>query len=181
MQGEEDKNWDLDWPWPPYTQEWWTCQEKDLNFEALMNQERVTITDDNLASTSEPEWLVNARADVARRDSTKKIRKPKPWKHPLPITRAQLNQMREEFWETAPHSGGQKEIWDVLREAAEAELTVAQAIVDSAGVIISSVGLATCYDKRGAKYELPNYVLSEPTNLSQESLQLQERAMLQKE
>lgn len=38
----------------------------------------------------------------------KKLRKPKPWKHTQPITRAQLQQMRDEFWDTAPHYGGQK-------------------------------------------------------------------------
>lgn len=36
------------------------------------------------------------------------IRKPKPWKHPQPITRSQLMQLREEFWDTAPHYGGKK-------------------------------------------------------------------------
>ncbi|KAF5185064.1 Ubiquitin domain-containing protein [Thalictrum thalictroides] len=111
-------------------------------------------------------------------DSPKKIQKPKPWTHPQPITRAQLNQMREEFWDTAPYYGGRKgkedsfatkKIWDALKSAAEVELTLAQAIVDSTGVIVSSADLTTCYDERGAKYELPNYVLSEPTNLIQES------------
>lgn len=38
----------------------------------------------------------------------KKIRKPKPWKHPQPITKSQLTQMRDEFWDTAPHYGGRK-------------------------------------------------------------------------
>lgn len=38
--------------------------------------------------------------------SAKKIRKPKPWKHPQPITKSQLLQMREEFWDTSPHYGG---------------------------------------------------------------------------
>jgi hypothetical protein len=41
-------------------------------------------------------------------ESTKKVRKPKPWKHPQPITVAQFRQMRDEFWDTAPHYGGQK-------------------------------------------------------------------------
>jgi hypothetical protein len=41
---------------------------------------------------------------------TKRVRKPKAWKHPQPITMAQLRQMREEFWDTAPHYGGQKGI-----------------------------------------------------------------------
>lgn len=38
----------------------------------------------------------------------KKIRKPKPWKHPQPITKSQLIQLRDEFWDTAPHYGGRK-------------------------------------------------------------------------
>ncbi|KAK9150615.1 hypothetical protein Syun_008924 [Stephania yunnanensis] len=98
-------------------------------------------------------------------ENVKKIRKPKPWKHPQPITREQLNQMREEFWDTAPHYGGRREIWDALRAAAESELPFAQAIIDSAGVIVTSADLTTCYDERGGKYDLPKYVLSEPTNL----------------
>ncbi|XP_048132327.1 ubiquitin domain-containing protein 1-like isoform X2 [Rhodamnia argentea] len=102
-------------------------------------------------------------------DSSKRIRKPKPWKHPEPITRTQLMKLREEFWDTAPHYGGRpvllSEIWDALHAAAEADLTLAQAIVDSAGVIVQRADLTICYDERGAKYELPKYVLSEPTNL----------------
>ncbi|KAJ6751974.1 hypothetical protein OIU85_002397 [Salix viminalis] len=89
--------------------------------------------------------------------SAKKIRKPKPWKHPQPITKSQLIQMREEFWDTSPHYGGRKEIWDALQAAAEAELSLAQAIVDSAGVIIQNADLTVCYDERGAKYELPKH------------------------
>ncbi|KAL7102756.1 hypothetical protein ACP275_08G137700 [Erythranthe tilingii] len=98
-------------------------------------------------------------------ETSKKIRKPKAWKHTEAITRAQLVKMREEFWDTAPHY----EIWEALRAAAEADLTLAQAIVDSAGVIVQNPDLTTCYDERGAKYELPKYVLSEPTNLIHEN------------
>ncbi|KAG6407255.1 hypothetical protein SASPL_130241 [Salvia splendens] len=122
-------------------------------------------------------------------DTSKKIRKPKPWKHTEAITREQLTQMREEFWDTAPHYGGRRdeaiygksalyglvyikstlEIWDALRAAAEADLTLAQAIVDGAGVIVQNPDLTVCYDERGAKYELPKYVVSEPTNLIREN------------
>ncbi|XP_042477592.1 ubiquitin domain-containing protein 1-like [Macadamia integrifolia] len=102
-------------------------------------------------------------------ENFKKVRKPKPWKHPQPITETQLRQMRDEFWDTSPHYGGRKEIWDALRAAAEADIGLAQAIVDSAGIIVASADLTTCYDERGAKYELPKYVLSEPTNLVQDS------------
>lgn len=43
------------------------------------------------------------------------------------------------------------EIWDALRAAAEADLTLAQVIVDSAGVIVQSADLTICYDERGIK------------------------------
>ncbi|CAA0815887.1 Ubiquitin domain-containing protein [Striga hermonthica] len=97
--------------------------------------------------------------------NVKKIRKPKAWKHPQPITRSQLIQLREEFWDTAPHYGGAKEIWDALRAAAESDITLAQEIVDSAGILVHNADLTVCFDERGARYELPKYVLSEPKNL----------------
>ncbi|KAJ8531526.1 hypothetical protein K7X08_026960 [Anisodus acutangulus] len=97
------------------------------------------------------------------------IRKPKAWKHSEPITGAKLVQMRDEFWDTAPHYGGRKEIWDALRAAAESDISLAQAIVDSSGLIVQAPYLTVCYDERGNKYELPKYVLREPTNLIREN------------
>jgi hypothetical protein len=44
------------------------------------------------------------------------------------------------------------EIWDALRAAAEAELILAQTIVDSAGVIVQSADLTICYDERGPSF-----------------------------
>ncbi|CDY62073.1 BnaC06g41460D [Brassica napus] len=38
-----------------------------------------------------------------------------------------------------------------------------------AGVIAQNNDLTICYDERGAKYERTKYVLSEPTNLVEES------------
>lgn len=113
-------------------------------------------------------WVVNVQFLLLSPDNSKKLKKPKPWKHNQAITTTQLKQMRDEFWDTAPHYGGQKEIWDALRAAAEAELSLAQTIVDSAGIIVSNSDMTICYDERGAKYELPKYVLSEPTNLIRE-------------
>lgn len=40
-------------------------------------------------------------------------------------------------------------IWDALKAAAEADLATAQLICDSAGIIISSSDMTTCYDERG--------------------------------
>lgn len=41
------------------------------------------------------------------------------------------------------------EIWDALKAATKQDLTLAQAIVDSAGVIVQSADLTICYDERG--------------------------------
>jgi hypothetical protein len=47
------------------------------------------------------------------------------------------------------------EIWDALRAAAEADIHLAQAIVDSAGIIVQSEDLSTCYDERGKIFKKP--------------------------
>ncbi|AQK87730.1 Ubiquitin domain-containing protein [Zea mays] len=84
-------------------------------------------------------------------ENSKKLKRPKAWKHTQPITPARLKQMRDEFWDTAPHYGGQKEIWDALRVAAESDLALAQTIVDSAGIIVSNPDMTLCYDERGRR------------------------------
>ncbi|CAI5506167.1 unnamed protein product [Closterium sp. Naga37s-1] len=99
----------------------------------------------------------------------KKVVKPKAWKHPTPLTQAELARMREEFWDTAPHYGGQREIWDALKAATEGDRSMAQVILESAGVVVDVPDMSVCYDERGAKYELPHYVLSDPINLIKES------------
>lgn len=51
------------------------------------------------------------------------------------------------------------EIWDALRAAAEADLDLAQAIVDSAGIIIPNADMTLCYDERGKYRLLPRYLI----------------------
>ncbi|CAI7921337.1 unnamed protein product [Closterium sp. NIES-53] len=99
----------------------------------------------------------------------KKVVKPKAWKHPTPLSQAELTRMREEFWDTAPHYGGQREIWDALKAATEGDRDMAQVILELAGVVVDVPDMSVCYDERGAKYELPHYVLSDPINLIVES------------
>ncbi|XP_042029360.1 ubiquitin domain-containing protein 1-like isoform X3 [Salvia splendens] len=79
----------------------------------------------------------------------KQVKKPRSWKHPQPITISQLFQLREEFWDTAPHYGGRKEIWDALRAAAEADPKLSQVIVESAGIILQNPDMTVCFDERG--------------------------------
>lgn len=44
---------------------------------------------------------------------------------------------------------GCAEIWDALKAAVEADVNLAQVIVDSAGIIVQSEDLSICYDERG--------------------------------
>mmetsp|Transcript_13517 Transcript_13517/g.40874 ORF Transcript_13517/g.40874 Transcript_13517/m.40874 type:complete len:129 (-) Transcript_13517:536-922(-) len=89
---------------------------------------------------------------------------PPKWKSTEPLTRLQLDRMREEFWETSPHYGGDRVIWDALKGAAEADPETRRLIVESAGIVVGPPDLTVCYDERGAKYELPPMVWSDPTN-----------------
>jgi hypothetical protein len=66
-----------------------------------------------------------------------KHRRPK-WKSDIRLTPAQLQQKRDEFWDTAPAFEGRAEIWHALRASAQAlesgDHQLAQAILDGAGV-----------------------------------------------
>ena len=46
----------------------------------------------------------------------------------------------------------QKEIWDAIHAAAEADIELAQAIVDSAGVIVHKPDMTVCYDEGGVTF-----------------------------
>ncbi|EDV22715.1 uncharacterized protein TRIADDRAFT_28315, partial [Trichoplax adhaerens] len=88
------------------------------------------------------------------------------WTAPTPMTDKQLKQKRQEFWETAPVYEGRREIWNALQAATQTDdLQLAQAIIDSANVILPTGSLASAYDELGNHYVLPEYCLSEPTNL----------------
>lgn len=68
--------------------------------------------------------------------------------HPMVICNVSWNTTNIVFF--FPSQNCISEIWDALRAAAEADLQFAQAIVDSAGVIVQSADLTICYDERGA-------------------------------
>ncbi|GFH10141.1 ubiquitin domain-containing protein 2, partial [Haematococcus lacustris] len=88
------------------------------------------------------------------------------WNSAEPLTREQLQRMRREFWETQPAYGGAQVIWDALKAACETDVETAKLIIDSAGIIVAAPDMHICYDELGAKYELPQYVLSDPINMA---------------
>ncbi|CAK0783193.1 hypothetical protein CVIRNUC_006392 [Coccomyxa viridis] len=115
---------------------------------------------------------------VAPHSSVKRLIRP-VWKTPKPWTEEELQAKRAEYWDTQPHYGGDRVIWDALKAAAASDLGTAAVILDSAGIVVSVEDMTVCYDERGAKYELPKYVLSEPSNLrrSKKCPQPQEQEM----
>lgn len=106
-----------------------------------------------------------------RADQRDKLFMPPKWKSDEPMTQAQLEKKREEFWDTAPHYGGDRVIWDALKAAATTDIETAKLITESAGIIVGPPNMTVCYDERGAKYELPPFVLSAPTNLARGDVQ----------
>eukprot|EP00205_Picochlorum_sp_RCC944_P002015 CAMPEP_0182607188 /NCGR_PEP_ID=MMETSP1330-20130603/1923_1 /TAXON_ID=464278 /ORGANISM="Picochlorum sp., Strain RCC944" /LENGTH=105 /DNA_ID=CAMNT_0024825731 /DNA_START=115 /DNA_END=432 /DNA_ORIENTATION=+ len=95
------------------------------------------------------------------------ILKAKKWKSQEPVTLEELQKRREEFWDTAPHYGGDPVIWEALKVAV-ADLECAKVILEAADVIIAEPDLSVVYDQKGRKYEIPIFCLSEPINLIRE-------------
>ena len=93
---------------------------------------------------------------------------PKPFNiEPAPSLN-ELNKKREEFWDTSPSYGGSHEIWEVLKAAvlsAASDIETARLYLESAGIIVATPNLTTVFDERGAKYDLPRWVLITPRNV----------------
>jgi hypothetical protein len=93
----------------------------------------------------------------------------KYYKFDRTITEKQLVAKREEFWDTAPAFEGKIEIWSALKAAVEAyeqkNYQLAQAIIDSANIIVPKGFLNDCYDELGNRYQIPIYVLARPVNM----------------
>jgi len=96
----------------------------------------------------------------------KELCKPK-WVSELPMTPEQLKVQKEGFWETAPTYEGKPEIWDALRRICECtSLSQAQVIARSIPLNFPTGKISDgCYDPLGNFYTLPNYCLSDPSNL----------------
>ncbi|KAL2067053.1 hypothetical protein VTL71DRAFT_1477 [Oculimacula yallundae] len=114
------------------------------------------------------------------RDLTKhptKDLKPHIWKSQTRTwTRAQIDAERIAFFDT--RTSGRQEIWQAIRTALEIlwaggdpeedgeRMATAQVILKAAGTTIPTGNLTQAvYDGFGARYDLPDYVVSDPTNL----------------
>ncbi|KAJ2556211.1 hypothetical protein IWW35_000128 [Coemansia sp. RSA 1878] len=89
------------------------------------------------------------------------------WASEEAMTQTQLERKREQFWDTAPAFEGRLEVWQALRLACDSnDGQLAHAILASAGATVPTLRIVDgVYDDHGACYTIPQYCLSEPTNL----------------
>ncbi|ORX50822.1 hypothetical protein DM01DRAFT_1408825 [Hesseltinella vesiculosa] len=92
------------------------------------------------------------------------------WHSETPLTRSELLQKRNTFWDTAPFYEGRPEIWQALQAATETDdLTLAQSILDAANIKLPTGNPADgCYDELGNRYVIPDYCLVDPSNLKED-------------
>ena len=65
-----------------------------------------------------------------------------------------------------PTSGtASAEIWDALKAACSSDTEMAKVLLEAAEVKVMKADMSVCYDARGFRYELPPYVLADPTNI----------------
>nr|GEV73728.1 hypothetical protein [Tanacetum cinerariifolium] len=136
----------------------------------VMKQARAAYRDENKNTPQEEAWeLLHANNDDARTSAYKvdnMVRKPKPWAYGnSPLSLRELQQMRNEFWHNAIRAGGRREIWEALRAVTEGNLLNAQKIIEDKNIRLGNQDMSVCYDDNGTRYNLPLYVLSEPTNM----------------
>ncbi|KAI3710117.1 hypothetical protein L2E82_39891 [Cichorium intybus] len=98
-----------------------------------------------------------------------RLRPPRPWRHEgNRVSWIELHDMRTTFWRNAPRYGGRA----ALEAAAECDLAYAQRILDSNSIRYPNGDMTLCIDDQGHRYELPPYVLSEPTNMDRGAINL---------
>jgi len=93
-------------------------------------------------------------------------RRGRPWKSDHPLTKVELDKMRDDFWFSTRGTEGRQEVWETLKAACEADDETCDVILEAAGIKTERGSLESCYDELGAKYEIPIYCIREPTNMS---------------
>ena len=101
-------------------------------------------------------------------------------------TQSDIDAKRLEFWASAPSSGGDRKIWEVLRQASEAmlpkwetrdgtrvkmpgKLGLAHSKVLQHFIVVAKPDMTLCVDSQGFNYVLPKYLLRDPSNLEDHS------------
>jgi hypothetical protein len=78
------------------------------------------------------------------------------------MTEEDVRRLRETFFDTEPHFGGNRVIWDAIQAASGTDIENAVLIFETAGVIVANEDMTQLYDESGCMYSLPPYVWSLP-------------------
>ena len=94
--------------------------------------------------------------------------RPHVWTSKRQWTRSQLDRERREFFDT--RVSGHSEIWATLRTViellADDDINTAQSILDAAAITVPTGDLKNgAYDVNGNLYQLPEYIISDPSNI----------------
>ena len=82
------------------------------------------------------------------------------------LTRSQLDAKRAEFW--ASRCTGSRHVWLTIRQAVEADHETAALLLQMAGISMPEGKISLCVDPTGHIYEVPAFVINEPSAYSQE-------------
>ena len=82
------------------------------------------------------------------------------------ITRAALNQKREEFWKT--RSGGKRKVWVAIKAAVETDPGTAISIILNQRLVLKNGNLINIEDSEGNLYCIPIYMINDPLSFFKE-------------
>ena len=124
-----------------------------------------TRTSSNAPGTSQPSRSRN----VALGEQFNSPLRPHVWTSKKQWTRPELERERQDFFDT--RVTGRPEIWGSLRAVvgllAEGEIATAQGILDAAAITLTTGDLLQgAYDEVGNFYQMPEHIISDPTNVA---------------
>jgi hypothetical protein len=93
---------------------------------------------------------------------------PTPFHHGSPITKRDLDNLRNGFWTTRVE--GNRNMWLALKSASEAllekDVMMANAILGASNITTPNGNLTLCYDELGDVYKVPEYCCVDPIELN---------------
>lgn len=128
------------------------CKDKDNGGSG--NGQRREVSENVTPEPVSVAGLLNPNVDVMM------PREKASWTNAHQTTKGELERMRQIFWETAPHYGGRKPAWDVLKSACECrDKALSVTLCKSAGLLLPNGSLKEVYDESGFRYEIPDFCL----------------------
>lgn len=116
-------------------------------------------------SHNAPQQRSNFRTEVI---ASRPLVATKPYRHGSPITTREITKQRADFWAT--RTEGNAQMWQAIRSAADAllenDVSLANAILVASSITTPNGSLEVCYDERGYQYKVPQYCVSNPSELS---------------